>query len=147
MVMGLAVLAEHFRIGSEKLMSGPFTELEDPEARALGFLEHTESIAAEHWRRGCLLATFVLEVGEAESRLRSEVRTLFESMESNLEQLFAPFGAKNGDISRPTAREIGHHFLVMLEGAILMARAYGDSARIRSGLAPFRRYLQQLSTQ
>ena len=143
--MGLAALAEFYRAGVEKLMSGPYTRCEDPIARVYGFLDYTEAIAAEHWRRGCLLATFALDIGESDSRIRAEVHHLFEELEEGLAAMFAPFGVQNGEPKRPTAREIAMHFLVVLEGSIVLARAHGDPGLIVKGLSPFRRYLASLA--
>lgn len=140
--MGLAALAAYFRDGVNTLMNGPFTASADPVQRAYGFLDHTQAIAAEHWRRGCLLAMFALDIGESDNRIRAEVRRLFAVLEDGLEAMFAPFGAQDGEQGRPMARDVAWHFLVVLEGSILMARAHGDPSMIAKGLAPFRKYLE-----
>lgn len=140
--MGLAALAAYYQSGAEKLMTGPFMALEDPVAKAEGFLTHTEAIAADHWRQGCLLATLALDIGDGDSRIREEVRRLFEEFEEGLAAMFAPFASKDGG---PTAREIARHFLVVTEGAIVLARAHGDPGLIPEGFAPFRQYLKSLS--
>jgi TetR/AcrR family transcriptional repressor of nem operon len=145
--LGLAALTLYFHQGMEDLMAGEYAAYEDPLERAYGFIDHVIAIAAEHWQHGCLIGTFAVELAETNDRLRTRAAELFSEIESALAEIFAPFAGDHDGSGRPTARAIARHFTVVVEGAIVMSRAYGDLSLIAQGLQPFRFYLDTLRAQ
>ncbi|MCC6143535.1 MAG: TetR/AcrR family transcriptional regulator [Candidatus Hydrogenedentes bacterium] len=143
--LGLAALARYFKLGMEDLTAGAYMEIEDPFERAYGFVDHVAAIAEEHWQHGCLIGTFAMELAETNERLRKEAACYFGEIEQSLAETFAPFAATEGQ--RPNSLEIARHFTVVLEGAIVLSRAYGDLSLISEGLKPFRFYLDTLRAQ
>jgi hypothetical protein len=57
-----------------------------------------------------------------------------------LSRLFEPLAAPDGE--DPTAKKLATSYLVALEGSIVLARAFNEPNRIRTGLETFRGQLK-----
>lgn len=139
--LGLETLRVYYARGLVKLMEGDFQHEADPAKQAEGFLTHTEALAADHWKQGCLLATFVVDMAESHPRIRSEVVRLFDEIISGLAPLFQALLPVPCAV---TALQVAEHYIATLEGSIVLARAYNDPARIPAALRQFRTYLAGL---
>jgi len=141
--LGVEALGAYYKKGMQ-VMTGPFLQCEDPVERAYAFLDHTEAVAKDLWSRGCLLGTFAVDLSESHPRIAQQVSGLFNQMEEAISGIFVPFGSEDGNDGRPTAKTIASHFLAVVEGSIVMARAHGDLDLIIRGLRHFRIYLRGL---
>ena len=136
------VLLEWYQLGGkERLINGPYAKLKDPEKRMFGFLDHIESISKEMWGHGCLLGNLGLELAETSPKIRKKVSQLFKKVITMLEPIFEPASRKKGT---PSAKEVAEQYLVMLEGAIMLARVYNDWGYFTRGLNSFRNHLKHL---
>jgi TetR/AcrR family transcriptional repressor of nem operon len=142
--IGLAALEDYQRRNQEKLMSGPFTELEDPVEQALGFLDHAEAHAKELWGRGCLLGNFATELTSTNPVLQQEVSRIFRELTANLARIFEPISQRDGS-GKTTGAELAELFLSVLEGSIVMARAHDDWRHIVRAIGSFRRHVELLA--
>jgi TetR/AcrR family transcriptional repressor of nem operon len=139
--LGVAVLAYGYATGSAELMQGEWVNAKDPMEYALGFLERVETVGADHWRGGCLMGSLATEVADTSPRVAAKVSELFTDFEDAMVDVFAPFAVNGPD--GPSARQIAGHFLAVLEGAIVMSRAYDKPERIPEAVRQFRHYLLQ----
>lgn len=137
----LAVLTRYYDARLQLLMNGEFANLSDPLARALGFLDRTEAMSADLWQRGCLLGTLVNDLAMTHPHIRKQISEMFENLIEGLATIFAPFVESLESSDRPTPRELAEHYLVIIEGSIVLGRAYRDPSRIPHGLRQFKRYL------
>jgi TetR/AcrR family transcriptional repressor of nem operon len=121
------------------LGDGPYRRKRDPLRRALAFVDHAAATLGRAPIAGCLLAACTQELAPDDDELRERCRAGFRDVGAVLRSLLAevPRGATSFD---PDA--LADHFVVVLEGALLLARASGDAKVTARHLAHFRRYLE-----
>lgn len=135
--LGLAVLNGFYEEGAARVARGAYAEMNDPYQRLLGLFDHLEAIGPELWRDGCLMGNFACELAESSQVIRRRVAEMFEELVDRLAPTFRPI-ARGGK----EAQELAEQTLMVIEGAVVMARAYGDPNRIASGLRRFRRTIE-----
>lgn len=141
--LGLAVLDVYFTERVQPLADGPHTAAEDPVERAFVFLDHAEGIAAELWTEGCLLGTFATDISATSPRIRARVSALFDKFARGLAVVFDGVAAA-GRPGAPSSVELAEHFLAVVEGSIILAKAHDDWGKFGMGIQNFRRYLRLL---
>jgi len=136
---GLAVLDDYYQRGVARVESGPFATIAEPVERLQAFFDHMESIAPDLWQHGCLMGAFAAELWESSPVIHAHVTKLFDMMAARLAPLFV---SALGDPDEGAALAV--EMLAMLEGWIVMARAYDDPRRIAGGIRRWRRGLEAL---
>lgn len=131
--LGLAVLNGFYEEGVARVASGAYAEMNDPYQRLLGLFDHLEAIGPDLWRHGCLMGNFACELAESSPLIRQRVAEIFEELVNRLAPVFRPI-ARGGK----EAAELAEQTLMVIEGAVIMARAHDDPGRIASGLHRFR---------
>lgn len=132
--LGLAVLERFYREGVARIRDGAYRQIEDPHRRLVGFFDHLETMAPAFWRHGCLLGNFATELAGSNPRIQERVGEIFDELVAGLVPVFLPVVG-----SEEEAAELAEEMLMMLEGAIVLARAHDDPERITAGVRRFRR--------
>jgi TetR/AcrR family transcriptional repressor of nem operon len=140
--IGLAALEAFHQRGQKRLAEGPYASIADPVERVFSFIDHAESVSKDLWSEGCLLGTFSVDLAETHPAVRKRVSELFDKSIANMAKVFEPIASKNK--SGPSAQELAEHFISLLEGAIVLGKAYDDIKRIPESIREFKRYLQVL---
>ncbi|UCH90674.1 MAG: TetR/AcrR family transcriptional regulator [Nitrospirota bacterium] len=140
--IGLAALESFILNAAHLMQQGAYQEIKDPVERVFGYLAHAETVAKKIWGEGCLLGTFATDLARQHPAIQGKVRTLFDQVENTMTELFLPIASFR--TSNPTARELARQYLAMLEGAIVLAKAYGDWKRIPQALKGFGQYVKLL---
>lgn len=135
--LGLAVLDEFYERGVACVASGSYMGMNDPCQRLLGLFDHLETIGPDLWRHGCLMGNFACEFAESSQIIRRRVAGMFEELVNKLLPIFRPIAR-----DRKEADELAEQTLMVIEGAVIMARAHDDPSRIASGLHRFRRTIE-----
>jgi TetR/AcrR family transcriptional repressor of nem operon len=135
--LGLAVLNRFYEEGVARVASGAYAGTNDPYQRLLGLFDHLEAIGPELWRHGCLMGNFACELGESSPLIRRRVAEIFEELVKRLAPVFRPI-ARDGR----EAAELAEQTLMVIEGAVIMAKAHDDPRRIAAGLRRFRRMIE-----
>jgi TetR/AcrR family transcriptional repressor of nem operon len=144
--LGVEVLERYYRQTVKRLVSGDYQQLEDPIDRAFGFLDFVEEVAPELWSDGCLLGGFAIDLADTHPAIQTRVSELFSRMNQGLAVLFEPFSDRStGEEHRPSAGEIAEHFLMVIEGSVVLAKAHGEENSVARGIDRFRAYLRGLS--
>ena len=115
-----------------------------PEERLLAFLDAVATQGHELWKGGCLFGSLASEMALTSQPLQAEVARLFSQTAKALEPLTEPFVASLEGESL-TAGALAEHFLVVVEGAIVMSRAHDDPMKINQAVARFAEQLRWLS--
>lgn len=136
--MGLATVEDYYLEGSERLLHGPFEDIKDPVERAYAFLDHTEALSRELWADGCLLGNMVVEMTEDNPNIRAKVAELFDDVIRAFAENLRPLASKDDGQS---AMELAEHLLSIIEGTIIVGRAYGDWERVGKGIRRFKQSL------
>ena len=79
------------------------------------------------------MGNFACELAESSPPIRQRVAEMFDELVNRLAPVFRPIarGLKE-------AAELAEHTLMVIEGAVIMARAHDDPRRIAAGLHRFR---------
>lgn len=142
--LGLAALEAYFRRGRAIIAGGSFREVQDPLARALAFVDHVEAISTELWEHGCLAGNFATEVTSASPAIASVISGWFAQFEAELAAILEPVAGAARIEDAPSGRELAAQLLAVIEGAIIMGRARGETDRLPHAIREFRRYLRSL---
>jgi TetR/AcrR family transcriptional repressor of nem operon len=140
--LGLAVLNGFYEQGAVRLASGAYATMNDPHRRLLALFDHLEEIGPVLWRDGCLIGNFACELADSSEKIRLRVAEIFEDLVSRLAPVFQPVAH-----NRREAAELAEQTIMVIEGAVVMARAHGDPKRISSGLRRFRRTIEGRITE
>lgn len=144
--LGLAALSFYFSAAMAEVAEAPFMKLEDPVARAFGYLDYMAEKADSLQHTGCLFGNFAVGVARTNPRLQERVSHIFNQFAEAVATVLAPFASEDGSEGLPTAKELAELYLSIMEGTIVMGRAHRDPERIRKGQRWFRQYLESLVT-
>jgi TetR/AcrR family transcriptional regulator, transcriptional repressor for nem operon len=136
--LGLAAL-EHYcadRVG--RLAVGTYATAADPLRRAHEFLKHAPLVAEDLWNTGCLLASLAADAAGSSRVISNALKERTSELRAMLAELLSPFAT-----SEITAADLADHFLVCIEGSIVLTRIYDDPTYLRRGVEQFRRYLDK----
>lgn len=142
-VLALAALQDYFKRGMGVIGAGNYRKEPDPVRRLYGFLDYVEEKSASLWRHGCLLGSITLELADSYPSLIDKVDELFLEMEARITQLFQPALEVRG-IKSPTGEELARHMLVVIEGAIIMAKSHRKAGYLQESLKHFRAYVEAI---
>lgn len=140
--IGLAALEAFIQHGAQLMQTGEYQRIEDPVERVFGYLDHAETVSKKIWGDGCLLGTFATDLARTHPAIQARVIALFDQVEANMANVFQPIASLRK--SNPTAIQLARQYVAMLEGAIVLAKAYGNWKRIPEALQGFREYLRLL---
>lgn len=140
--IAIAALDDFYREGLAHLTSLPLPAV-PPEDRFLAFLDALARDGGRVWHKGCLLGGLASEMSATSPTVQVRLGELFDEMAGALEPMARPFVKSLG---RPpmTAKEMAEHLLIVVEGAIVLARAHNDPERIHHAIATYARFLRNL---
>jgi TetR/AcrR family transcriptional repressor of nem operon len=107
----------------------------DPLLRILGAFDPQPSPA-------CLVAVLTLELGSDDLSLREAARGAFERVLDCLEAVMNEVITVSPPKQDLKPRELAELYLATIEGALILARARGDSSIVRSHIHAFSSYLK-----
>lgn len=140
--LAIAALDNFYEAGLEKLLAIDLSST-PPDKRLFAFLDAVAEQGHEFWKNGCLIGSLASEMALASVTLQTKVSRLFNETIKVLEPMIEPFAASLLDKTL-TATAIAEHFLVVVEGAIVMARAHDDPTKINQAVARFAAQLRWL---
>jgi TetR/AcrR family transcriptional repressor of nem operon len=131
-----AALAAHFDDLRNALTTGEWTRAAEPTCRWRAFVANAAEVCAGPvLADGCLLGLFSLELAEQAPRVREQVTGMFDQLRAVARELIAEAAAAKDrqlDVDAVAAQ-----FLVVLEGAALIAKAHDDRAVASRAMAFF----------
>ncbi len=137
--LGLAVL-EAFQVRNQRLINaGPQAHVADPVDRALQLLEHLMAAAGEMWGDGCLLGSFALDLADTHPVIRKAVSEKFRQVAEALAEGMGPLGREGGHPDALSGAELAEQFIVVVEGALVLAKAHKDWSYVTRALERFQK--------
>ena len=94
--------------------------------------------------RGCLLGTFAQELSDTHPDIRSSCAKQFGEWTAALQQDLRDAKAKYAPKAIFDARTLAEHFIAVLEGALILAKAKQDGKVVETSLEHYRRYVHGL---
>ena len=140
--LAIAALGDFYEAGLKNLLAINLSDV-PPERRLLAFLDAIAEQGHDFWKNGCLIGSLASEMALASQALQTEVSRLFSETAKALEPLIEPFVASLQDKSL-SAAALAEHYLVVVEGAIVMSRAHNDPMKINQAVARFAEQLRWL---
>lgn len=138
--MGLALLEDYYRRGTQNLMGAPWVLATDPVERLLGLLEHTRENAGNFWGNGCLLGSFATDVSETNPAMQKRISHIFSKLAGGLAPVFEPAVRAGG----PSSQDLAEQYLATIEGSIVLAKGHRDPRRIAKAIELFTDYVKRL---
>ena len=140
--LAIAALGDFYQTGLKSLLAVDLSGA-PPDRQLLAFLDAVARHGHDFWKNGCLIGSLATEMALTSPALQAEVSRLFSETVRTLEPLIEPFVASLRRKS-PSAAALAEHFLVVVEGAIVMSRAHNDPTKINQAVARFAEQLRWL---
>lgn len=144
--LALAVLDTYLERVGRQLEGGPYTRLEDPRERALAFVDYLVDVARDAWGKGCVMGSFALDVAETSPAIQRAVSQTFTRVARGYGDAFAPALAGDDAARDARAADLAEHFLVAVEGGIVLAKAHRDWGYVTRALERFRAELRRAAS-
>jgi TetR/AcrR family transcriptional repressor of nem operon len=141
---------DRFCDSQQKLMrDSPFLQKEDPLERLLGHVDFAVDFSRRFGRQllqggGCLLGTFADELSQTHPSIRTQCAHRFAEWADSIRRDIDLAREKHRPRSAFDSLALAEHFIALLEGAILLAKARQDPAVIEHSLGNFRLYVKTL---
>lgn len=142
--LGLAALEEFVRRNAERFASGEFNHEEDPRKKLNGYFTYASKNAEILWGNGCILANFATELSKSHPRVREKVSRIFDDLKSYMAAIFGPALNMSRNPNKPKAEDLAEYYLMVIEGAIVVARGYQDVNAIRRSIEHLRDHVNRI---
>ena len=143
--LGKALLDRFCRAAHARLQAALPAREPDPLRRLHAYCEAVIAMSAEcASRQGCLLGGFAQELSDTHPEIRSMCASAFTHWAATLKRELDAARAMHAPRARIDTASLAQHFIAVLEGAKLLAKAERDPAIVGRSLRHFQRYLEHL---
>ncbi len=142
--LGLTILEHYYYKHLDILLHGDFSKTNDPIKKVIGFIDHTKLVATQIWSDGCLLACYGNDISESNPLIKNKIEELFDDWIKKYTQAFMPIKQILKDKANMTPKQVAKNFLVVIEGNIVLAKAYNEPKHISEGIEQFKKNLKVL---
>ena len=143
--LGKAVLERFCRMQQERLEAAAFQRTRDPLERLDGMLEFMIQMSKEPMaKQGCLLGTFSQELAQTHPAIRACCAEQFQGWAGALKQDLDAAKAQYAPKVSLDTRGLAEHFLAVIEGSLILAKAKQDTSVIADNLRHLKRYVHSL---
>jgi len=139
--LAIAVLEDYYTKATAKFAGGDYIKEIDPIERAYRFVDFADAAAMEFWGKGCLFGNFVTDLKVAGTEIEKRVENVFRTLVKSFSLVMEPIANLDKTGEGPSAVELSEQFLMAVEGAIVLGRAYDEPEKVRQGIKAFRNYL------
>ncbi len=144
-ILGAELLKRYCASSKEAFSSGCCCQEKDPLKRVYGFLDFIIERGKKNNGKGCLLGSMAQELSDSHPQIRSICCDGFDGMTQmmtrELKEAKAKYAPKDEAIDPESLAE---HFVVVLQGSLLVSRAKKGSGVRASGVKHYKQYLQTL---
>jgi len=117
----------------------------DPLKRVYGYIDVAITMSKEcAAQRGCLLGTFAQELSDTYPAMRSMCAKAFTQWAEKLKVDLDAAKTAHAPRRAIDTRSLADHFIAILEGSKILAKAKGDARVEEKSLLHFKRYMQSL---
>jgi TetR/AcrR family transcriptional regulator, transcriptional repressor for nem operon len=140
-----ATLDRFFQAQLELVGRGSFRKKADPLDRLYGWIDSAiEASKNPQARNGCLLGNFAQELSDTHPQLRSQCAQRFAEWTEALKKELDAAKAKHLPRTRLDTEGLAEHFIAVLQGSLILAKAKRDSTTVEKHLRHFRHYLESV---
>lgn len=143
--LGKVVLDRFVATKAQAFQQAPFLKKRDPLQRVHGYIDCAIQMSQEPAaQQGCLLGNFAQELSDTHPGMRSRCAQHFarwaEAFKQDLDQARAKYAPK----AAFDTQSLAEHFIAVLEGSLILAKAKRDPGAVERHLRHFKRYLKAL---
>ena len=143
--LGKELLKRFSASTQQKIEEAPFHKEKDPLRRVYGYLEFTIQMCRDPQRQqGCLLGTFAQELSDTYPEIRSCCAQSFsewaDAFQGDLDEAKGKYPPK-GTVD---TKGLAEHFIAVMEGSLILAKAQGDMGVTERNIRHFKQYLKSL---
>ena len=147
--LGKAVLEHFCEAKLREFQAAPFLKKTDPLERVYGQIDFAIAMSKKMKddpvaRNGCLVGTFVQELSTTHPEIRSLCAQKFAQWTGGFKQELDAAKAKYAPHARLNTHSLAEHFLAVLEGSLIIAKAKQDPGVMEQNLQHFKQYLRSL---
>jgi TetR/AcrR family transcriptional repressor of nem operon len=143
--LGKAVLDHYISSRYQMIQQAPFFKKSDPLQRAYGYVDFmiqmSRNAASEN---SCLLGNFAQELSDTHPVIRSQCAKHFTKWAEPFKKTLDRAKARYVPKAAFDTQGLAEHFIAVLEGSILLAKAKQDKSIIEKSLRHFKQYLKTL---
>ncbi len=146
--LGKSVLDRFCHVRLKLMQESPSQKKKDPLERVYGWVDFAiEMSKSPMAKNGCLLGNFAQELSDTHPEIRSLCARRFTEWAVLLKQELDEAKVKHLPKSRLDTESLAEHFIAIIEGALIIAKAKQDIGNVEKSLRHFRRYLESLFEQ
>jgi TetR/AcrR family transcriptional repressor of nem operon len=143
--LGEAVLRSWIRDGSMVYRDAPFWGLELPLERMIGYIDFTAKLLKRMPQKGCMVGTLTQELATTHPKIRHIAANSFKEWASGVQKLLDDV-VSEGQIEGGT-EVLAYHFIVIYEGALILAKALGRPAIVDEQLRLYKHLVKCIAGQ
>lgn len=142
--LGVDLLKRYCASSREAFLTGCCQGQEDPLKRVYGFLDFMIETGKKNAKKGCLLGHMSQELSDTHPDIRSICCKSFREMAEVLRHDLKEAKAKYAPGSGIDPQSLAEHFVVVLEGTMLVAKVMPKATGKGRGLYHYKQYLKAL---
>ncbi len=141
--LGKAVLDRYAQRGLGALDTASFRRQSDPLKRIIASIDFwIDRINDPSMECGCLLGHFAQELSDTHPAIRAQCAQYFDRWTQMLKQDFEEAKSANRPRAQIDTQGLAEHYVAVLEGALLMAKAKRDRKIFERNLTHLKRYIR-----
>ncbi|MBI4639539.1 MAG: TetR/AcrR family transcriptional regulator [Candidatus Tectomicrobia bacterium] len=143
--LGKAVLDRFWLSSKQAIEEGSFRQKNDPLQRVYGYVDFIiERSKGPSGGNGCLLGTFAQELSYTHPEIRSLCAQHFAQWARALKRDLDKAKAKYAPEASFDTQSLAEHFIAILEGSLILAKARRDKGTVEKHLQHFKQYVKSL---
>ncbi len=129
----------------QAFQTAPFLKKRDPLQRVYGYVDFAISMSRDpKIPNSCLLGTFAQELSDTHPEIRSHCARHFTQWAETLKQDLDEAKATYAPRAAIDTRSLAEHFIAIVEGSLILAKAKQDTEVMEKNLRHFKRYVKSL---
>ncbi|MBI5379009.1 MAG: TetR/AcrR family transcriptional regulator [Nitrospirae bacterium] len=129
----------------QAFQQAPFLKKRDPLQRVYGYVDFAIELSRNPQAiNGCLLGNFAQELSHTRPKIRSRCAHHFVQWADALRQDLERAKAKHRPKTAIDAHSLAEHFIAVMEGSLILAKANQDMKVVEKNLSHYKRYLKSL---
>ena len=146
--LGKAALDRFVSTRSQALQQAPFLKKSDPLQRVYGYVDFVIEMSKNpEARNGCLLGHFAQELSDTHPEIRSRCARHFAEWAEGLTRDLDDAKRRYAPKAAVDTRSVAEHFIAIVEGSLILAKAKRDVGMVEKNLRHFKRYVKGLFEQ
>jgi len=143
--LGKAVLNRFCQSMLQRFQQGPFQKEQDPLLRIYGWIDFAIEMSKNPVaQKGCLLGNFSQELSDTHPGIRSLCAERFADWVELLKKDLDEAKKRCAHGSRVDTQSLAEHFIAVIEGSLILAKAKRDMSVMEKNLRHLKSYVQGL---